>query len=67
MRSAKVIPISDDIHYADYAEFVHSEDGPVEKFMKQDIGEKWQLRAVYMAASLFVVMYVIPAIWRAFR
>jgi len=39
MRSAKVIPISDDSHFADYAEFVHTEEGPVEKVLREDKSE----------------------------
>ena len=62
---ARVIPISDDPHYADFAEFVHTEEGPVETFLREDVGEKWQFRALFMAAALAFVLYGIPAIVRA--
>ena len=37
----------------------------VETFLREDVGEKWQFRALFMAAALAFVLYGIPAIVRA--
>lgn len=63
VRSAKVIPISDDPHFADFAEFVHTEDGPVEKFMRKDIGERWQFRVALITFCVFLTLWI-TRYWR---
>lgn len=68
MRSAHIHLVrEDEIEdiLAEYAEFNWVER--TEQRLKKDAEAKWQLQAVLMAGALFVVMYVIPAIWKALR
>jgi len=66
MRSAKLHFINEHDHYADYAEpahFEHTQDGPVEKWLRKDSAEPWAFKIALITLCVFLTLWV-TRYWR---